>query len=95
MPGTAHVLKGEFTIATRAIMSKFQTQPDGGEGCRVIPQGQAARSQRTKPVTVVLKEAALLRQGNANVRGRVYPGFSRGTGIESGESGRDQPATQG
>jgi len=29
-------LKGEFIIATRAIMSKSQTQPDGGEGCSVI-----------------------------------------------------------
>ncbi len=27
VPGTAHVLKGEFIIATRAIMSKSQTQP--------------------------------------------------------------------
>ena len=32
-------LKGEFIIATRAIMSKSQTQPDGGEGCSVSARG--------------------------------------------------------
>ncbi|MEA1933921.1 MAG: hypothetical protein U9N60_05765 [Thermodesulfobacteriota bacterium] len=30
VPGTAHVLKGEVIIANRSIMSKSQTQPDGG-----------------------------------------------------------------
>ena len=36
VPGTAHVLKGELIIATRAVINKSQTQPDGGEGCSVI-----------------------------------------------------------
>ena len=34
-----NVFKGEFIIATRAIMSKSLTQPDGGEGCSVSARG--------------------------------------------------------
>jgi len=36
VPGTAHVLKGEFSIGFRFMLGKSQTQPDGGEGCSVI-----------------------------------------------------------
>ena len=60
MPGTAHVLKGESIIATRIMIGK--SQPDGGEGCSVM--------QRLSD-NDGLKEAALLRQGNVNVRGDV------------------------
>ncbi len=36
VPVTAHVLKGEPIIASRLLLGKSQTQPDGGEGCSVI-----------------------------------------------------------
>jgi len=39
VPGTAHVLKGESIIATRAMIGKSLTQPDGGEGCSVMATG--------------------------------------------------------
>ena len=39
VPGTAHVLKGESFIATRAMIGKSLTQPDGGEGCSVMATG--------------------------------------------------------
>ena len=36
VPGTAHVLKGESSIASWFMLGKSQTQPDGGKGCSVI-----------------------------------------------------------
>jgi hypothetical protein len=39
VPGTAHVLKGEPIITTRAMLGKSQTQPDGGEGYSAIATG--------------------------------------------------------
>jgi hypothetical protein len=62
VPGTAHVLKGESNIPTRVMLGKSQAQPDGGEG-----RSAMQRVSGDGP----LKEAALLRQGSANVRGDV------------------------
>jgi hypothetical protein len=43
------------------MLSKSQTQPDGGEGCSGMATGY--------PVTVLGEEAALPRQGTANAWG--------------------------
>jgi len=61
VPGTARILKGALSLSFILKLIKSQTQPDGGEGYSGMATGY--------PVTVLGKEAALLRQGTANARG--------------------------
>ena len=61
MPGTARILKGALSLPFILKLIKYQTQPDGCEGYSGMATGY--------PATVLGKEAALLRQGTASVRG--------------------------
>ncbi len=91
MPGTARVLKGEFTIACRGYCEQVPN-PAGWRRLeakrRGEPLGESEQRERQRcsgittgyPATVLGKAVALLRQGTAKARRRYRAFVQKGIG---------------